>query len=270
MLHRLTRYADANARVRARLGAMPEEPAWRDIAAAVELTSMIARMREHGLAWWLTDLPRETDRAALEAHLDRRAVCMLERVCNWLPGSWQRLRLHLRLLPLLAPLRALAGDDPLAVYVREDSPLSAYAQMEAGPRHAALAASPWADLLADGRSPQEQWWRGLPAALPRTGGHEGHVLERLLRVLGAHNQQLQTWREALHSDQAAAQDGDIHQWALRAQLAVQLRELLSYGHPFHAGTVLSYGLLEALQFERMRALLVGRACGWPVHVVMGA
>jgi len=270
MLHRLTHYADVNARVRARLGAMPAEVAWRDMAAAVDLPNMIERMRQHGLAWWLSDLPREVDRRTLEAHLHHRAGQMLERVCGWLPASWQALRAHLRLLPLLAPLRALAGGDPVTLQFPDDSPLRDLARLEAAARHEALAESPWAPLLARDATPQDNWWRILPATMPRCRGHEARVLARLLRMLQTHSSVLGARREVMASDAAAAHDGDTRQWALRAELAQQLRELLAFGHPFHAGVVLCYGLIEALQFERMRALLVGRASGWPVHIVMGA
>lgn len=270
MLHRLTHFADVNARVRARLGAMPTEGAWRDMASAVDLPNMVERMRQHGLAWWLTDLPREIDRPTLEFHLHRRAVQMLGRVAGWLPASWHALQAHLRLLPLLASLRALAGGDPVTLRFPDDSPLRDLARLDAAARHAALEGSPWSFLVSATASPQELWWMSLPAAMPRCRGHEARVLARLLRLLQAHAGFLQAQREAMRSDVSVAQDGDTRQWALRAELARQLHELIAYGHPFHAGVVLCYGLIEALQFERMRALLVGRASGWPVHIVMGA
>jgi len=269
MLHRLIHYADVNARVRARLGAMPGEAAWREVAAATDVPNMLARMRAHGLDWWLTDLPRDADGAALEEHLDRRAAQLLARVGGWLPDTWRRVRDHLRLLPLLGPLRALLGADPMLAQLPEDSPLREFARLDEDARRDALAGSRWSALVDARAAPQELWWRQLPGTLPVVRGHEARMIARLVRTLRAHDEALQAQRVALHGA-AVPHDGDIRQWALRAGLAGQVREVLNFGHPWHAGVVLCYVLLEALQFERMRAMLLGRANGWPVHVVMGA
>jgi hypothetical protein len=72
-------------------------------------------------------------------------------------------------------------------------------------------------------------------------------------------------REKAASEQAQV-DPDI-QWRLRNQLSQRLREMLG-GDPFHAGLVFIYGLLELLQRERCRALLIASARRWDSSQVL--
>ena len=58
MLHRVFQYAQPHARTRARIGAMPDQAQWQHIAAARDVDTMIQRMRDSGLARWVTPLPR--------------------------------------------------------------------------------------------------------------------------------------------------------------------------------------------------------------------
>jgi hypothetical protein len=107
-----------------------------------------------------------------------------------------------------------------------------------------------------------QWWRGLLRRLPATAGQEQEMLRRLRRDITDHLRAVARAGEqqhARHPDQ-----GRWMQWQLRTQLEHRLRGLLLFGHPFHAAFVLAYGLLEAIQLERMRALVLARQAGWPL------
>ncbi len=89
-------------------------------------------------------------------------------------------------------------------------------------------------------------------------GREAYVLGRLARCIRRHRARLLDLRE--QAGTAGAVD-PAAQWRLRDELAGELRGLIG-GSPFHAGLLLIYCLLELLQYERCRALLVARSRGW--------
>ena len=68
-----------------------------------------------------------------------------------------------------------------------------------------------------------------------------------------------------------ATTGDLDlEWQWRNELASKLRATLG-GNPFHIGLVMVYGLLQAIQFERSRALLVCLSRGWkPPDLLRGS
>ena len=249
------RYADAQARVRARLGAMPNEAAWQYVADASELDNLIERMRARGLAHWVTDLPRSPETSIIERCLLQHLLDLLVNLGELLPARWRGVARWLTRAGNLAWAQRLLVDPDGEVPQRIDPVLKPVFALPADQREASLRQTPY-DRYLSSPSPFDCWLADFEAARPSVAGREAYVLKRIAREIERHRDQLLDLRKetALSPDPAA-------QWRLRERLARELRALLG-GDPFHAGLILIYALLEALQFERCRALLVARSRGW--------
>jgi hypothetical protein len=216
--------AQMQAWVRARIGLMPDDARWHYIADAVELDNLIERMRDNGLAYWVRELPRSPSTGAIEDHLDARLAGLLFELGRMLPARWRGLRpwLNTGARLLYLGLRRSVYQD----YVTSDAPL---------------------DL----------WIAEFSRHRPPVTEREGYMIGRLQRLLDQHRFDI----EALSRAALSASPDHAAQWRLRGELAQRLRALLG-GSPFHATLMLIYGLLEALQYERCRALLLSRARNW--------
>lgn len=261
-------FAAVQARVRARVGAMPSPRQWEHIADAGDLASLIERMRKNGLEHWLEDLPREPDAAQLERHLGRRARRLVAWITRQLPPHWSAAARWIDLLPDLTVVRLLLQGEDASALVESGTLLHRVAETPAAQRRELLAASARYGPLVDGDAGVEQrWWTLFNAALPRRRGHEGAVLERTLAAIGEHRREVRELRRRLREagadDPAHEASVGLHaQWRLRDRLAEQMRMLLAFGHPFHAVVLLLYAVMEFVQFERMRALIISRDHGW--------
>ena len=262
------RFAAMQARVRARVGKMPSPRQWEHIADAGDLASLIERMRKNGLEFWLEDLPREPDAAQLERHLRTRARYLVNWVARQLPAHWSAAARWLDVLPDLTIVRLLLKGEDVSSLVETGSVLHRVAESPIGQRKDILAASSSYGPLVEGDGPlEERWWDLVVAGLPKARGHEGAVLERTISALRDHRRGVRDLRRRLRQvgvdDEAhGAVVGQHAQWRLRDRLADQLRMLLAFGHPFHAVILILYSLMEFIQFERMRALIISRAHNW--------
>ena len=216
---RVFQYAYTQARVLARIGDMPDNTQWRHISEARDLDTLIARMRENKLQYWIKDLPREPGTNSIELHLRTRLVAFFGELEMLLPGRWSNARCWLR-----------EGAELVSV----DQP------------HL------WMN-----------WWDGLPGVFPRMHHRELAAISRVHTLAVQH----------LHRIHSASSEtaGDLDlQWQWRNELTVKLRASLA-GDPFHAGLVMVYALLQAMQFERSRALLLSLSRGWePPDLLRGA
>lgn len=251
------RYADVQARTRARLGDMPDAARWRYVADAGDLDNLIERMRASGLAHWVADLPRNPGTAAIEYRLRQHLLDLLNRAGQLLPAHWAGVGRRLALagnLPWAATLLTEAEIEPPE---RIDAALRPIFSAPVGERRGRLELTPYHRYLS-AASPVDRWLADLIRSLPRASGREAYVLARLKKNLFRYRERLLGLRrqaaEGGSSDHAA-------QWRLHATTADELRALIG-GDPFHAGLVLIYCLLELLQYERCRALLTARARGW--------
>ena len=249
------RYADAQARIRARLGAMPDEADWRYISDASDLDNLIERMRGKGLAHWLTDLPRSPETQTIERCLLQHLLSLLLNLGNLLPVRWRGVDHWLVCAGNLAWAQRLLVDPEAEAPQRIDPVLKPIFALPVDQRAEQLRQTPY-DRYLSSRSPFDRWLSDFEQAHPSVSGREAYVLARIVRQVESHRSQLLVLRKG-----AALSPDPAGQWRLREQLAQGLRVLVG-GDPFHAGLVLIYGLLEALQFERCRALLVARSCGW--------
>jgi hypothetical protein len=226
-------YADAQARVRARIGAMPSESAWRYIADATDLDNLIARMRASGLGQWVKVLPRSPDTATIERHLAEGLQDLIRSIVRLLPDRWQELKGWLR-----------HGGELVA------SQLGSKARRQ--------------DDHDGSEALFDLWLRDFEQRCPKTTGRERYVVRRIHRIVIDHLQQIVVLREQV----ARSELIDINaQWRLRRQLAGDLRTLLG-GDPFHVGVILIYGILELLQYEKCRALLIAQSRHWRAAEMM--
>ncbi|MFZ0487742.1 MAG: hypothetical protein WAL83_12155 [Arenicellales bacterium] len=132
-----------------------------------------------------------------------------------------------------------------------------------------LRTSRWLDQIAqagDGFD-LDRWLRAFSMLRPSASRPGERATERLHHLVETH---LQDIREARRRLRQAADPGVLDvdiQWRLREKLAGDMRGLLG-GYPFNAGFFLIYAMLELLQFERCRALLVARAHRWDAGGVL--
>ncbi len=234
---------------------MPNETGWRYVADASDLDNLIERMRGSGLAHWVTDLPRSPATRTIERCLLQHLLDLLVNLGQLLPGRWQAVERWLTRAGNLAWAQRLLVEPDDEVPQRIDPVLKSIFSLPLNEREKKIRQTSYHPYLSSG-SPFDRWLAEFGRIHPRVCGREAYVINRIVREINRHRAQLLELRKrAVPSPDPAAQ------WRLREQLAQELRALIG-GDPFHAGLVLIYGLLEALQFERCRALLVARAHGW--------
>lgn len=212
-------YAEAQARILARVGDMPDAAQWRYISEARDLDTLIARMRENGLQRWIRDLPRAPDTIDIERQLESGVLELLGELDRLIPGNLTALRRWLR-----------SG-----------------AELRNAPQPAG-----WLG-----------WWSGLSGTVSRLPRHDRASVARLHALVERHLNAI------LGASRDTASDPD-RQWQWRNELIARLGTLRC-GDPFNVGLILIYGLLQVLQFERARALLISVSRGWePPDVLRGA
>jgi hypothetical protein len=261
------RFANSQARARARLGALPGAAQWRHIAQAADLDNLLERMRLSGLGFWVNDLPRDPGPRVIQVHLYARARRFVERFCALLPAEWETASRWLRLLPDYSAaallLRAPSPDPALDA----DSPLGVVLETPLEERAARLRQAGH-DLLADTATMDENWLDGFLAALPVLHGYERRTLARLRGIVTDHQQQIVSLRETFRRaevDGGVVAPGPHAQWRARDALMEALRNWLGATDPFHGAFLLGYALIEALQYERLRAMLLAYARHWELE-----
>ena len=259
------RYADIHARVRARIGAMPDEARWHYVADASDLDNLIERMRSSGLSHWVADLPRSPNTITIEDSLRQHLLNLLKNVGRLLPGRWTGVKRWLYLASNLLWVQRLLTEADIEPPEQIDATLRPIFSLPVDERSKRLEQTPYHRYLSTS-SPFDSWLSDFSACCPAVSGREAYVLRRLIRSVLRHRTRLLGLRKqaAVHGtvDPAA-------QWRLRDELSLELRGLIG-GDPFHVGLVLIYCLLELLQYERCRAFLVARSCGWERPEILGS
>lgn len=257
-------YANAQARVRARIGSMPSASVWRNIADAADLDHLIARMRADGLEYWVTALPRSPDTATIERYLSDRLRDFIMSVIRLLPDRWLALKGWLRQGAELVetPLMTVSLDRvPTQI---EDLGSPRAPQL---PQQRAFRGKTTRRHAGDGGENGalfDEWVEDFARRCPRLTGRERYVVRRIYNVVTDHLRQIESLRE--QAALGGAVDINV-QWRLRHRLAGDLRSLLG-GDPFHAGIIFVYGLLELLQYEKCRALLIAQSRRWDAADVL--
>lgn len=265
MLLRVMRYAEVQARTRARLGALPGSDQWRYISQAADLDNLIERMRANGLAYWLAELARDPGPRAIQVHLNGRIRQFVARFVALLPTGWRAAVDWLQLLPDLTAAHLVLRDPQPDIALDVDSPLREVLTMALDQRAVRLRAS-GNGLLVDAVRADTPWLDGFLGALVTLRGHERQELLRLQRIIFAHLKAVaalrDTVRRAEPDGSGGAVPGPHAQWRAREELLADLRRWLGATDPFHGAFILGYGLIEALQFERLRAMLLAYARRW--------
>jgi hypothetical protein len=175
----------------------------------------------------------------------------------------------LQQLPEVQQLAALLhdgreGDSPIPSCATESTLLDLYS-LPLRERRRVLEQGPLSEYVQQVGRPEQLWSRALRCSLPEMGGREDYVVARLIRLLQS---DVDRSRQSRGNGMSGAAD-DAPALALREPLRKKLKLLLA-GNPFHAGTVLVYGILEAIQYERVRSILLLKATGWPDELLLGA
>jgi len=242
----------AHARLGARFGERPDEPAWRRIETIRDVGAMLDAARATPLAAWLGEIGPDADAHAIElalrAHLRNRVTA----IATWMPAPWWAsiewcaLLLDLPILQHLArggvPPRWLR-DDPLANALREGS--AAQSDGAQGDRVRGMTGQ--ASLLAAGKPDPDrmaslwhaEWIRRLPVRITASP-----LLAELARLLAEH----------------AAAFGDplqVDGWALRRALHARLSKLFRRA-TLEPAAAFIFLALSALDCERLRGELLRR------------
>jgi len=249
-------YAFAHARIRGRIGDMPDDAGWQKVINAGDLETTIEAMASSGLLHWVEGFPRNPKPEEIERRCLISLLSISLFVKKSLPGQWKEIGLWLLQLPNVLQIQPLLSADSDKEMLLPGSPFLSIFNSSIAERKAALLESEYAVYLEDGRTPEDCWATQFQSRLPTINGHERRVIIRITQLLAAHQLLL---TQALSPDDT---------WAQRKTLFERLKRQLA-GNPFHAGTVLIYGLLESIQYERVRAILLLRAHRWPSMLLRG-
>lgn len=259
------RYADVQARVRARIGAMPDEARWHYVADASDLDNLIERMRSNGLSHWVADLPRSPDTNTIEGSLRQHLLNLLDNVGRLLPNRWIGVKRWLYLASNLVWVQRLLTEADIEPPEQIDAMLKPIFSLHIDERSKRLEQTPYHQYLSTS-SPFDRWLSDFTASCPSVSGREAYVLRRLAKSILRHRTRILDLRKQANTNNTADLTA---QWRLRDELTRELRGLIG-GDPFHVGLVLIYCLLELLQYERCRAFLVARSCGWERPEILGS
>lgn len=249
-------YAYAHARIRGRIGDMPDEAGWQRIINAGDLETTIESMSGSGLQYWVTDFPRHPEPLEIE----RRCLISLLGVCLFvstqLPERWRATGQWLLELPHVLQLRTALSVNANKKQLLPGSPFLALISLPAAERGKTLQEGVYAGYLDEELSPESRWIARLDSSLPKLNIHERHTISRLSNLLLEHRSKIEP---GMTPEQV---------WTERSALFDRLKEVLA-GNPFHIGTLLIYAMLEGIQFERVRAILLLKAYQWPTSLLGG-
>lgn len=258
---RTLKFAAIQAKLRARIGKLPDAHTWRVLALnpAAELLDGVDGI---GVDFWLEGLPRNVSPDGLERHFNGRIRVLLERVASWLPGEWDGFGEYLTLAPdvfWVAPI--LAGDDP-GTRLDSASMLQRAARSAPEQRRGILEQTPLAIFLESPDPPEILWRDNMVAGIPRLPRGERRPVERLVKTLKAYLlEKSADYERITNPPDAESSMTTPGEWRHHRVLEEKLYMLLA-GDSFHPALILIYALFELLTMEKLRALLLCRLLGW--------
>ena len=241
----------AHARIGARWGARPDAAAWRRIEITRDLPAMLDLARRGALARWLHGVAADSSLHAIEATLRRRWREAVAELGAWMAPQWRDAIAWCGHLADLAAVQHWArGDAPQAAWLAHDDVLRGLdaAADAAPPVRASALDIAWRTLLRDARGEPaalaSDWLAAWRALLPEGQGQRT-IEQTLVPLLHRHAQGF-----------AASQsiDGWGQRRALQARLVALWRR-----HPVEPVAVFAHLALQAIEFERLRAEVIGRA-----------
>lgn len=257
MIHRSVKeYTYAHARIRGRIGDMPGEGGWQKILNAGDLETTIESMSASGLHYWVSDFPRHPSTDEIERGCLVSLLGIYLFVNSLLPHRWKDTGQWLLHLPHVLQLRAVQSANMDKKQLLPGSPFLNLMSLAPRQRSNSLQEGDYALYLDEHRPAESAWVARFEHSLPILDAQERHTLKRLSGLLEEHYR-------GIDADMASEQ-----QWIERARLFDRLKALMA-GNPFQIGILLIYAVLESIQFERIRAVLLLRAYQWPASLLGG-
>ena len=248
--------AYAHARIRGRIGDMPDARHWQQIVNAGDLETTIETMSGAGLQYWVSDFPRHPSAGEIERACLVSLLGVLLFTARMLPQRWADSGQWLLQLPHVLQLRMVQSPDPDKKQLLPGSPFLSALSVPAEQRLKVLKEGDYGVYMDQEVPPESRWMMQFERSLPSLDAAERHAVARLGNLLQQHSQ-------AMQADMAPARI-----WMERSALFEHLRALLA-GDPFQVITLLIYAVLESIQFERVRAVLLLRAHQWPAQLLGG-
>jgi hypothetical protein len=245
------RFGYAQARIQARLSALPAESDWQRLSSARSLSGYLEEARDGALRTWVKGFSSHSNCHDLERGLRAQFLDTVEQARGFVPRPWRAAVDWCRWLPLLPLFAQVRRGGAMPDWTRRDYRLAGLLDGE-GRFDAAVLRRRGIDMLAvppghaDGHDGAAgvwiaQWRRRWPGLADADRRH----LEDLGRRLDHH---LRAFAETA-PDKAWEQ-----RRALRARLRLELhRQLLQ------PSAVFLYLALVAIDLERLRRALVDRA-----------
>lgn len=242
----------AEARMHARFGSRPGPLAWQRLQGITETDEFLETAKRAGLGHWIAGFERRTALHRVELILRDRLRGLIRETAQWLPDEWKRPVLWTAQLVDLPALAHLArGGHPLH-WMKDDTIMAAYLGAAATVRGDAMLKSAEREQVfkaararsSPGVAAALKEWIALWQATWPSGSARASALEILKRA------------EAHLARFAGCKSGEPAE-ALREQFDRELRREFRL-NAFLPGAVLAYLAMQALDFERLRALLVER------------
>lgn len=213
----------AQARMQARHGARPDEAAWRRLGEQRDFSGYLAAARSGPLAAWLAGIDETAGPHRIERCLRERWRASVAELAGWLPAEWRP----------AVEFAATLVDLPAAAHLAHGGDAPSWLAHDPG--NAAGAA--WRD--------RGEWLAAWQSRWPDDREEEAAALRSLAARVEAHLARF------ADSDAAPARE-------LRQAFAEEIRRSFRR----EAGTpaaAFAWLILQALELERLRAELVGRA-----------
>lgn len=234
----------AHARVHARLGRQPNEPAWQRLEAARDLGAALEAARASPFfSAWTAGVSARGGIHAVELMLRARLRELAGEVAGWIPTRWRSPCAWTGvLLDLPALYHLYHGGAPLA-WMRGDPALRDFLDPDPAKRRNAIAGGALAPLAAHWKTAsglRRAWLAEWRRRLPRDD--DSALMGKLTSVIEAH----------LAAFPATAPEAA---WAARALLRARLKHLLRAA-VLHPAAAFAYLAIMAIDVERLRAALV--------------
>ena len=245
------RFGYTQARLQARLAALPDEPDWQRLSSARSLSGYLEEARDGALRTWVKGFSAHSNCHDLERGLRAQFLDSVEQTAGFVPKAWQPAVHWCRWLPLLPLFGHVRGGGAMPAWTARDYRLAGLLGPDGGFDPGALRRRGISMLVlpeqgaGDGPATVDVWIDQWRRRWPSLGGGDRRRLDDLARRLRGH------WQTFMNA-------GPDKSWAqrrsLRARMRLELhRQLLTPTAAF------LYLALVAIDLERLRRALVDRA-----------
>lgn len=187
----LSGFAYAQARIQARLAALPGEQEWDRLAGSRTLSGFIEEARTGPMRPWIKGFSALSEPHAIERGLRALFRDLVDELAGWVPERWGEAVRWVAWLPVLPALGRVAGGGRMPAWIEEDYELHRLLSESGEPDLDAIAASGLADLASEPGADRvaERWlgeWRRRCTAAGRGSSRDLDAIVRRVRAhLGA-------------------------------------------------------------------------------------